>query len=102
MAFVPDSADGPFREPVIESDEMGQLYLWGQMLEAGKEYSFDFSGELTPKSRRSLRTPSGKIKHSLIVGSQGVADSGTLRRTRTVEMWNPFGSNVDEPRPGLQ
>jgi hypothetical protein len=32
----------------------------------------------------------------------GVTDSGRMRRTRkTVEVWNPFSMDADDPRPGL-
>ena len=106
MTVVTDPGDGQFREPVIESEEIGLLNwtIWrGRILEAGKEYSFDFDGDLPPESPRSLRTPSGKIEHSLTVGFHGVTDSGKLRRTRkTIEVWNPFSMDADEPRPGLE
>lgn len=105
MIVITDPGDGQFREATIESEEIALLSwtIWrGRVLEPGKEYSFEFNGELPPKSPRSLRTPSGRIEHTLTISFHGVTDSGRMRRTRkTVEVWNPFSMDVDEPRPGL-
>lgn len=106
MIVVTDTGDGQFREASTESEEIASLNwtIWrGRVLEAGKEYSFEFSGELPPKSPRSLRTPSGRIEHTLTICFHGVTDSGRMRRTRkTIEVWNPFSLDTDEPRPGLE
>jgi len=105
MTVVTDPGDGQFREAITETEELGELdwTLWqGQKLEAGKQYSFDIDGELPRQSPRSWRTPSGRIEHCLTVRFRGVTDSGKMRRTaKTVEVWNPFSMDVDDPRPGL-
>ena len=106
MTVVTDPGDGQFLEPTTESDEFALLNwtIWrGRTLEAGKEYNFEFNGELPPKSPRSLRTPSGKVDHCLTVSFHGMTDSGKLKRTwKTIEVWNPFSMDADEPRPGLE
>lgn len=105
MTVVTDPGDGQFREASSETEEIGALHwtLWrGKVLEAGKEYSFDIDGVLPRQSPRSWRTPSGRIDHSLTVSFHGLTDSGRMRRTRkTIEVWNPFSMDVDDPRPGL-
>jgi hypothetical protein len=106
MIVKTDAGDGQFQESIIESGEIASLNwtIWrGRVLEAGKEHSFEFSGELPPKSPRSLQTPSGTIEHTLTISFHGVTDSGRMRRTRkTIEVRNPFSMDVDEPRPGLE
>jgi hypothetical protein len=106
MIVETDAGDGQFVEPTIESEKIASLNwtIWrGRVLEAGKEHSFEFSGELPSKSPRSLRTPSGRIEHTLTISLHGVTDSGRMRRTtKTVEVWNPFSMDADEPRPGLE
>jgi hypothetical protein len=106
MIVVTDRGDGQFREASSEDEEIAFLdwTIWrGHVLEAGKEYSFDFNGVLPPKTPRSWRTPSGKLEHTITISFHGVADAGKMRRTRkTVEVWNPFSMDVDDPRPGLE
>lgn len=106
MIVVTDPGDGQFIEPVTESEEIGALdwTLWrGHELDAGHEYSFEFSGGLPPQSPRSLRTPSGRIEHTLTISFHGVTDSGRMKQTsKTIVMWNPFSMDADEPRPGLE
>lgn len=105
MTVITDAGDGQFREASSDELELGQLNwtLWrGRKLEAGKEYSFPIDGELPRQSPRSWRTPSGRVDHSLTVEFRGVKESGRMRRTRkTIEVWNPFSMDVDDPRPGL-
>jgi hypothetical protein len=105
MTVVTDPGDGQFREPSSDEVDLGQINwtLWrGKKLDAGKEYSFPIDGELPRQSPRSLRTPSGRVDHCLTVEFWGVKESGKMRRTRkTVEVWNPFSMDVDDPRPGL-
>jgi hypothetical protein len=106
MHVIVDQGDGQFTEAETMSDEITSLrwVLWrGDILEAGKEYVFEITGELPPKTPRSLRTPSGMIEHVLTVRLDGVTDSGRMRRTRkTIEVWNPFSMDADSPRPGLE
>jgi len=106
MIVVTDPGDGQFQEAISEEVELCHLNwtIWrGTMLEAGREYSFDFNGELPPLTPRSWRTPHGKIEHTMTVRLDGVEDSGKLRRTRkTIEVWNPFSLDPDNPRPGLE
>jgi hypothetical protein len=106
MIVVTDSGDGQFREASSEAEEIGSLRwtIWrGHVLEAGKEYSFDFNGILPRSTPRSWRTPTGRVEHTITIGFHGVTDSGKMRRTRkTVEVWNPFSMDVDDPRPGLE
>ena len=106
MIVTTDKGDGQFNEATVEVEELARLNwtIWrGSVLEAGKEYSFDFNGELPPKTPRSWKTPSGRIEHTMTISFHGVTDSGRMRRTRkTVEVWNAFSMDVDEPRPGLE
>ena len=106
MIVTTDKGDGQFNEATVEVEELARLNwtIWrGSVLEAGKEYSFDFNGELPPKTPRSWETPSGRIEHTMTISFHGVTDSGRMRRTRkTVEVWNAFSMDVDEPRPGLE
>ena len=106
MIVTTDPGDGQFENASAEIEELGSLdwTIWrGKVLDAGKEYSFDFNGELARKTPRSWKTPSGKIEHTLTISFRGVTDSGKMRRTRkTVEVWNAFSMDVDEPRPGLE
>jgi hypothetical protein len=105
MIVVTDSGDGQFQQPETESEEITKLNwtIWrGHTLDAGKEYVFEFNGELPPFTPRSLRTPSGRIEHCLTVRFDGVTDPGKMRRTRrTIEVWNPFSMDPENPRPGL-
>jgi hypothetical protein len=106
MIVTTDPGDGQFREAEIEEVELCHLNwtIWrGTVLEAGREYSFEFNGELPPQTPRSLKTPHGRIEHTMTVRLDGVKDSGRLRRTRkTIEVWNPFSMDADNPRPGLE
>ena len=106
MIVVTDPGDGQFQSPITETEEIASLKwtIWrGHVLEANKEYTFDFSGDLPPKTPRSLRTPSGRIEHLLTIRFDKVSDAGKLRRLRkTIEVWNPFSMDVDSPRPGLE
>jgi hypothetical protein len=105
MIVTTDPGDGQFGEAQKEKVELCRLNwtIWrGTVLEAGKEHSFDFNGELPPFTPRSWRTPNGRIEHTMTVRLDGVTDSGRLRRTRkTIEVWNPFSLDADNPRPGL-
>lgn len=106
MIVTTDKGDGQFEEATVEVEELASLNwtLWrGKVLEAGKEYTFDFNGELPAKTPRSWKTPSGRVEHTMTISFRGVTDSGKMRRTRkTVEVWNAFSMDVDEPRPGLE
>lgn len=106
MIVTVEEGDGQFRQAEVDSEEITYLNwtLWrGNVLEAGKEHVFEFNGELPPQTPRSLRTPKGRIEHTLTVRFDGVSDSGRMRRTRkTVEVWNPFSMDADSPRFGLE
>jgi len=106
MIVTVDPGDGQFREPQSEQVELAHINwtIWrGKVLEAGKEHTFEFNGELPPQTPRSWKTPSGRIEHTMTVRLDGVTDSGRLRRTRkTIEVWNPFSMDADNPRPGLE
>src|ERR1700737_3786835 len=103
MSIIVSDGDGGFREAEKELETITILKwtLWtGEVLEAGKEHTFEITGELPPHTPRPLRTPRGNIDHTLTVRLAGVTDSGRMRRTRkTIEVWNPFGMDADEPRP---
>jgi len=105
MLVTTDEGDGQFVQATHESEEIVHLHwtIWrGNILEAGQEHVFEFNGELPPQTPRSLKTPRGRIEHTLTVWMDGVTDSGKMRRTRkTVEVWNPFSMDADAPRPGL-
>jgi hypothetical protein len=105
MNVTVDEGDGQFAEPEMVSEDIVRLQwtLWhGITLEAGKEYTFEITGELPPQTPRSWRTPSGSIEYILTVRLEGVTDSGKMRRTKkTIEVWNPFSMGADDPRPGL-
>jgi hypothetical protein len=105
MIVVTGEGDGQCEEAIEEKEEISTISwtLWqGETLDVNRDYTFDFTGELPPFTPRSLRTPSGRIDHCLTVWLSGVVDQGRLRRTRkTVEIWNPFSMNPEEPRAGL-
>jgi len=105
MVVITDPGDGQFREAESETEEILSMSwtIWrGVELEAGREYSFEFNGNLPPSTPRTLRTPSGRIEHTLTVKFVNVTDIGKMRRTRkTIEIWNPFSMDADSPRPGL-
>lgn len=106
MNVTIEEGDGQFQEAESEEEEITRLswVLWrGTVLQAGIEHRFEINGELPPKTPRSLRAPRGRIDHTLTVRFDGVTDSGKMRRTRkTIEVWNPFSMDADDPRPGLE
>lgn len=106
MTVVTDPGEGQFTSPVVETEAIISLdwTLWrGHTLEANKEYNFEFSGELPPKTPRTLSTPRGRIEHLLTVRFHKTSDAGRLSRLRkTIEVFNPYSMDADSPRPGLE